>query len=76
MSSLLVAPSMLLTTTTAHPRTIARPITDLKGSRTFPSRNAAAIPITKKLCMNGSSCESTNEIPAASTQYAAGPAKG
>ena len=47
-----------------------------RGSRTFPSRNAAAIPMTKKLCMNGSSCASTNEIPAASSQYAAGPAKG
>jgi hypothetical protein len=45
------------------------------GSRRFPSRNAATRPTTKMLIANGISRQSTNEIPAASSQCPAG-AKG
>src|SRR5579862_8898790 len=45
-------------------------------SRRLPSRNAAASPIRKRDSGYGISSGSTNEIPAAKSQYAAGPANG
>src|SRR5205814_10319940 len=47
-----------------------------RSSRRFPSRNATAIPTTKRLWAKGSTHQLTNEIPAASSQYVAGAAKG
>ena len=41
---------------------------DRTASRRFPSKNATAMPMGKRLVMNGISCQSTNEIPAANSQ--------
>ena len=55
---------------------MARPVRASTASRRFPSRNAAAMPRTKTLVVNVTSCPSTNEIAAPSSQNAAGAAKG
>src|ERR1700729_4231101 len=58
------------------PTTIASPRPACRTSRTFPSRNAAASPSRKRDSGYGISSGSTNEIPAAKSQNAAGPANG
>ncbi len=58
------------------PTTIASPRPARLTSRRFPSRNAAASPIRKRDSGYGISSGSTKEIPAAKSQYAAGPANG
>ena len=55
---------------------MARPVCATTALRWFPSRNEAAIPRTKTLVVNVTSCPSTNEIPTPSSQNAAGAAKG
>src|SRR5271167_3006080 len=60
----------------AAPTTIASPRPARRRSRRFPSRNAVASPIRKRDSGYGISSGSTNEIPAAKSQYAAGPANG
>src|SRR6201986_1518528 len=58
------------------PTTIASPRPARRTSRRFPRRNAVASPIGKRESGAGSGGGPTNEIPAAKSQYAAGPANG
>src|SRR5580765_3505641 len=55
---------------------MARPVCATTARRWFPSRNEAAIPRTKTLVVNVTSCPSMNESPTPSSQNAAGAAKG
>ena len=67
---------MLETMADAPTTTTASPSAARRTSRRFPSRNASAIPMGNRASAYGISSGSTTEIPAASSQYTAGPANG